>query len=360
MARKKIGHVELRWTCPNCNGVNPGSVRLCGNCGAPQPENIQFFQAPRQELLEDEAKIDAAEAGADIHCPYCEARNPAGTKVCHQCGGDLTKGVKRESGRVVGEFKTGPITQIKCSNCGADNPDTSTTCAQCGVSLIQPESGDEPPAPAQKRSKLNPMIIGAIVAVVILACGGILYLMYLTGRTQGLTGTVESVEWRRAIPIEALVPVEYSAWEDEIPDGAVLETCQDEIRYTQDEPTANSIEVCGTPYTVDTGGGFAEVVQDCEYQVYDNFCTFTIDEWRQVNVSVASGVDLSPMWPEPIVESSQRLGSGVEESYTIIFSTDVESYEFTTSDLELFQQAQIGSSWTLNVNGFGDIVSIEK
>ena len=112
MARKKIGHIELQWTCPNCNGINPGSEKTCGSCGAPQPEDVVFEQAERQEIITDEEKIAQAEAGADIHCPYCGTRNPAGTEVCSNCGGDLVEGMVRESGRVVGAYKTGPAAQI--------------------------------------------------------------------------------------------------------------------------------------------------------------------------------------------------------------------------------------------------------
>jgi sarcosine oxidase delta subunit len=122
MARKKIGHVELQWTCPNCNGVNPGPEKHCGNCGAPQPDNVKFEQAERQELITDEEKIAQAEAGADIHCPYCGSRNSAGAEICHKCGGDLVAGVKRESGQVVGAYKTGPVSMIPCPHCGEENP----------------------------------------------------------------------------------------------------------------------------------------------------------------------------------------------------------------------------------------------
>ena len=49
MARKELGHIELQWTCPNCNGINPGPEKHCLNCGAPQPEDVEFEQADHQE-----------------------------------------------------------------------------------------------------------------------------------------------------------------------------------------------------------------------------------------------------------------------------------------------------------------------
>ena len=107
MAKKTIGYVELEWTCPNCNTVNPGPEQSCTNCGAPQPEDVQFDQAKRQELLEDEDIATRVAAGADIHCPYCGTRNTATAEVCVKCGGDIAEGTKRKSGRVVGAYRTG-------------------------------------------------------------------------------------------------------------------------------------------------------------------------------------------------------------------------------------------------------------
>ena len=130
MARKTIGHVELQWTCPNCGGINPGPVKVCQSCGAPQPEDVKFEQAVRQELITDEEKLAQAEAGADIHCPYCGARNPAGAETCSQCGGDLVEGVQRESGQVVGAFVSGPEKIIKCPRCGAENSDVAKALLQ--------------------------------------------------------------------------------------------------------------------------------------------------------------------------------------------------------------------------------------
>jgi ribosomal protein L40E len=360
MARKKIGHVELQWTCPRCNGLNPGTVRLCGNCGAPQPEDVEFTQAERQKLVEEKEKIAAAEAGADIHCPYCNARNPAGSEVCHQCGGDLREGARREAGRVLGAYKTGPVGQIKCQNCGAENPDTAKACSQCGASLSQPEPVPSLASTPASGNRRKPLLIGAAAAVLVLICGGIIILMVISGRRDTFSGTVRTVDWQRSIPIEALVPVESSDWEDEIPVGAEIVSCREDVRSVDAEPVQNSVEVCGTPYTVDTGSGFGDVVQDCEYQVYDTFCTYSVDEWQQVDVASAAGSDYSPYWPEPAVQTGQRLGEDVSETYHIVFFDGDKEHLFSTSDLSLFQQAQLGTEWTLTVNGFGVVVSIDN
>ncbi|MCJ7536515.1 MAG: zinc-ribbon domain-containing protein [Anaerolineales bacterium] len=358
MARKKIGHIELQWTCPNCNGINPGPDQHCGNCGAPQPDDVEFEQAERQEIITDEQKIAQAEAGADIHCPFCGSRNPAGTEVCHNCGGDLVEGIKRESGRVVGAYKTGPVEMIPCPHCGEENPDHEKTCAFCGSSLAQ-----EKPAAAQSieapksASKTRTWIILGVIAVLVIACGAYLF---FANRTQPTTAMVENVNWERTVPVEALVAVDHKGWEDEISSEAVKGPCSQEVRNIQSESAPNSVEVCGTPYTVDSGSGFAEVVQDCEYEVYASFCTFTLDEWQVVDLVTASGTDFSPFWPEPIVDDGQRVGEEWEESYTIVFVSGDEIYSYTTTDINLYQAAQVGSEWTLNINTFGSLVSIEQ
>jgi hypothetical protein len=358
MARKKLGHIELQWTCPNCNGINPGSEKTCASCGAPQPEDVEFEQAERQEIITDEEKIAQAEAGADIHCPYCGTRNPAGTEICSNCGGDLVEGMLRESGRVVGAYKTGPAAMIACPHCGEQNPDTGKTCVSCGGSLakekvVEPKAS-QPQAPA---SKSRMWIIIGVVAALIIACGA--YFLF-ANRTQSTRGVVENVNWERSVPIEALVPVDHEDWQDEIPVEAVLGSCSDELRSVESEPAPNSVEVCGTPYTVDSGSGFAEVVQDCEYEVYDSFCSYTLEEWQIVDEVVASGSDFSPFWPETSLQDGQRTAEDWDETYTIVFVSGDNIYRYTTTDLNLFQSAQVGSEWTLNINTFGSLVSIEK
>jgi hypothetical protein len=356
MARKKLGHVELQWTCPNCGGINPGPEKTCQACGAPQPEDVEFEQASRQELITDEEKIARAEAGADIHCPYCGTRNRAGVTTCSQCGGDLSEGTLRKTGRVVGAYKTGPVEQVPCPHCSSENPDTAKTCQQCGgnMHLEAPQEGTPSAKPIQKPRRW--LIIG-IVAVVVLVCG---LLAYFFTRTEELTGTVQSVQWERSVSIEALGPVTHQAWLDQIPAEAELGACHDELRNMQSEPAAGAVEVCGTPYTVDTGDGYGEVVQDCEYHLYDDYCDYTVIEWGVVDTVVLNGGDYNPQWPEPVLGEEQRLGEERTEQYVVVFKTGDQTYTYTTSNFELFQQAQPGTTWILNINTFGGVQSIER
>ena len=137
MARRRtVGYIENEWVCPNCQTRNKGSVKTCVNCGAPQPENVQFELPAEQKLVTDKDSINAAGAGADIHCPFCGTRNPATAKTCSQCGGDLTEGKAREAGRVMQAPPSPQPKIIKCDNCGVENPASAH-----GVIVMQVQKG---------------------------------------------------------------------------------------------------------------------------------------------------------------------------------------------------------------------------
>ena len=358
MAKKTLGYEELHWTCPNCDGINPGPEKTCGNCGAPQPDDVKFEQAVRSELLQDEEAIERARSGPDIHCPYCEARNPGNAQTCSQCGGDLVSGEKRASGEVVGAFKTGPTQNIPCPRCGTENPDTAKTCAQCGGSMQrQKEEQVAPAAPPQTPGKKRPPVVWIIILVVVCsAAAALVYFIFF--RSETVSGTVSGVGWERAIEVEGLVPVEYSAWYDQIPAEGELLECQQDVRSIESEPQPNAEEVCGTPYSEDTGSGYAEVVQDCEYHVYDDYCSYSLIEWAAVDTVSLSGNDFTPDWPEPSVGAEERLGVRTE-TYLVYFDADNDNYTYSTDSFADWQQYEIGSVWSLQVNAIGGVMSVE-
>ncbi|MGQ9683478.1 MAG: hypothetical protein ACUVX9_13130 [Anaerolineae bacterium] len=173
---------------------------------------------------------------------------------------------------------------------------------------------------------------------------------FLALRTTEVTGEVISTSWRRSIGVEALVPVEHQDWRDEVPAGASIGRCERRQHHTQQDPAPNAEKVCGTPYTVDRGNGYGEVVQDCEYRVYADWCSYTMLEWRQVHNVEAEGSDLSPKWPEARPAAGQREGVR-EEVYRVTFLGNDRRYTLTTGDLRQYQQCTIGSRWKLTVRG---------
>ncbi len=329
MARKSLGFVPLIWQCPYCGTQNPGPIKSCTSCGAPQPDDVAFKRVDEDEFnfIKDEALIRMAKAGPDIHCPYCGTRNPSTAELCSKCGGDLSAGGKaRESGgrvSIVGEDQEPPPAPI--------------------------------PEPKKKRSRL--FSVFAIIALIALIIGCVVVSILLL-RTDDVTASVTAVEWERRIAIEEYTRVTKSNWWDEIPEGAEVLSCTQELRTTSDQPQPNATEVCGEEYVEDTGTGLGEVVQDCVYQVYDDYCDYTDIAWVVVETVTDSGQNLQPTWPDPNLSSDQRLGQR-EETYTIVFAGDGETYTYNTTNEELFMMAEPGSQWNLSVNNFGAVQSIE-
>ncbi|RME45897.1 MAG: zinc ribbon domain-containing protein [Caldilineae bacterium] len=355
MTRKTIGYTRLQWTCPNCGTRNPGPQKTCTSCGYPQPEDVQFEEGSG-DLVQDEAELKRARSAPDIHCFYCGARNPADAKTCSQCGGDLTKGTARKAGRVVGAHKKKPAPPITCSSCGASNPADAARCQNCGASLKKPKPRRvAPAAPAQRPAGIPRIFFFLFAGFVIL----VLLCVFLTVSTSQTTGKVQGVGWTRSIAIEGLVPVEAQGWRNEIPAGAAIGTCTQKVHHVQDSPAPGAQEICGTPYTVDTGTGYGQVVQDCKYQVYADYCTYTTQAWKEVDRISLSGNDYNPRWPSNYTLGfNQREGSRTEK-YEIIFDVDGEKYTYTTHDENLFRRAEIGSRWVLHINKLNAVTKIE-
>jgi hypothetical protein len=355
MARKVKGFIELYWKCPSCGSENLGSHAYCTSCGSPQPRNADFHQGTKQQLITDPERLKRAKAGADIHCGYCGTRNPAGASRCAQCGSDLKQGTQRAGGQVVGAFSEGASQPVTCANCGMLNAGTRLKCGNCGSSLAQGETPKQAPVAAALPANRNVLLIGA--GVVLVLCAAIYFLFI---RTQAAVGTVTAANWTRSVAIEAFGPVAMEDWLDELPAAAYGLSCSEKVRHTQSEPPASGRydEVCGTPYNVDTGGGFAEVVQDCEYQVYADYCTFSLDAWAPVATAELEGTGLNAEWPSPVLSSSQRLGEQSAQ-YECVFDASGKTYTYHTDSLAEFQRCVIGSTWTLQINALGAVSSVD-
>jgi len=270
MARKTVGYVKLEWTCPRCGSKNPGPQKTCRTCGGPQPQETAFTLGAGQPVITGEEAEKIAAQKADIHCPYCGTRNPGDAGACVQCGGDLTGGAARPSGQVLGAYSQA-APEVKCPACGKLNPAFETHCKNCGASLppIEQPAPAAPPAPR----KLSPVmiIIGIVVAIALII--GCLAMSGLFAKSEQVVGTVQDVGWRTCVMIESLQTVQHSDWYDSIPTGVYIGDCEYRYAYTDDHPQALSTEVCGTPYTIDQGTGYGEVVQDCVYEVYAEYCS---------------------------------------------------------------------------------------
>ena len=366
MVKKTLGYVELEWTCPRCGTRNPGPQKACSSCGAAQPKKVEFHQAAEEELVTDEAEIARAKAGPDVHCAFCGARNAAGTVKCTQCGADLNAATARESGGVMGAHREGPAEQIACPQCGTLNEGTALKCAQCNASLPRAGAPRRPSArrrlearsqkkPAGRSKLVGLVAIGVIALIAIVACVMIITTLLPSKEIQA---QVRSVSWTRSIEIEELQDVTKQDWQNEIPADARVETCRERLHHTQEQPVANSKEVCGTPYTVDKGTGHGEVVQDCKYEVYADWCTYKIQEWKLVDTARLSGQDHSPQWPALTLSAQQREGDR-GQTYKVVFDAEKKAYDYQPRDPDEYARYQVGSRWILKVGAVGGVRSVE-
>ena len=352
MARRRtLGYIQNEWTCPNCGTRNKGETKTCENCGAPQPENVQFELPSEQKFVTDEEQIKAAQAGADIHCPFCGTRNPATAKVCSQCGGDLTEAKAREAGRIM-QAPAAPKV-IKCANCGAENPSSNTVCSNCGSPLpkLAPVQAMAPhPAPfgplarnIGKPKKVNGVVIGAILAALALCFIAIGALFFLP--TKSVQATVTDVHWQTSVPVQEVRAVDYNNEPGSPPSGAYDVSCRDE-----------SHDVCQQK-TVDKGNGYSEVVEECHTET-EQYCSYTVDEWTTIQTYTTDGNDLRPIYESPDIASGQRLGNESEQLTVLFMTQDGEQKTYTPSSVSEFQQFDIGSTWTLKMNALGGIRSV--
>jgi len=351
MARRRtLGYVQNEWTCPNCSTRNKGGVKTCENCGAPQPENVQFELPSEQNFVKDEAAIKAAQAGADIHCGFCGTRNPATAETCSQCGGDLKEGKARQAGQVM---KTHPPLPkvVKCDNCGAENPGSNAVCSNCGsplpkviVPALAPQAtaGTGVAKPAAPK-KTNWLLIGGILGALVLCCVAIIALM---APSRSVEAKVVNVYWQTSVPVQEIRAVDYSSERGSPPSGAYDVSCRDQ-----------SEEICDTK-TIDKGNGYSEVVEECHTET-EQYCSYTVDEWTTIQTYTLDGNDLQPVYDTPNVASGQRLGEEAAE-LTVTFSIENgEQEKYSPDTVSEFQQFAVGSTWTLKMNALGGVVDVE-
>jgi hypothetical protein len=183
-------------------------------------------------------------------------------------------------------------------------------------------------------------------------------LVFFSFRTSDKVATAQEARWERTIDVMGLMPVRASAWRDQLPSEADNVSCRQEFRYRTSSPEPGAKEVCGTPYTEDTGTGLGRVVQDCEYEVYDDMCSYTTLQWAVATTVKANGVGFSPAWPAANLSGEQRLGDR-RENYVCVLSADDKTYSLSINSQAEYEQCRPGTKWKIEVNTFGDAVSGE-
>jgi len=307
----------------------------------------------------DAEKVKAAQAGADIHCGFCGARNPATAETCSQCGGDLKEGKAREAGRIMqAPPPSGQPKVIKCDNCGTENASSNSVCSNCGspIARIAPaptqvappitKGGLTPAAPLtgkKSNTKRNLFIAGGIFACLAVICVAVLILFVFP--TSAVEGTVTDIRWETNVPVQEVRAVDYNDKAGSPPSGAYDVSCRNESK-----------DVCEQK-TIDKGNGYSEVVEECHTET-QQYCSYTMDEWQTIQTYTLEGNDLQPIYDDPNLASDQRIGDKTEE-LTVTFSTADGEETYSPSTVYEFQQFDLGTTWTLKMNLVGGIVGVE-
>jgi hypothetical protein len=354
MAQKSLGFIKLIWDCPSCGTVNPGPFAFCSGCGAPMPPETQFRKTDHDVFVQDETEINRAKAGADKFCGYCGSRNPAAGSACVSCGGDLSPANARETGKVLGALNKDTPDGRPCPACGTVNPVTTLKCTQCSAPLQISTPKEAESQPSIKKTTPLAFIIAAVLTIIVL-CGGI-YMLFI--RTEDVKGTVTARQWETQIGILEYMPNKVSDWRSELPKDAEIIGCKSKVRSESGENVPGSNEVCGTPYTKDMGNGYAEVVQDCVYQVMEEMCEYNRYEWKEASALTLSGGEPPVKWPPVALAVDQKQGDS-RATYKVFFDVDGEKYTYTLSDQEEWAGYKVGSQWVLAVNKAGGVSDVD-
>ena len=264
------GFFEMLWDCDHCDtkGLLGKSQRHCPECGAPQNPDKRYFPSPEQQQRVEGHSYE----GADLHCPACNTAMAAKAKNCTKCGSPLDG-----STQVRGVLSAPPVTK-------------------------------------KKGRRIWPYILVALVLLVVLV-------WYFFLRTRDAEVTVTGHRWERTVAIEQYGDYQESAWRDQVPAGASMPVCRSKQRSTR---KVQDGETCTTE-RVDKGDGTFEQLKKCrpkyrEEPVEDDWCTFRVRRWKQVDAMKASGSGTSPAWPAqmpaagaPATLGAKRAGARTEK-----------------------------------------------
>ena len=247
---ESLGHFEMLWDCEYCEakGLLASSQRHCAECGAPQNPDKRYFPKEGEEKRVDGHRYE----GADRYCPACNAAMGATAQNCTKCGSPLD-GSKQVRGIAA------PVKVV-------------------------------PPTPTNWKKIL---IVVAAIAIVIIA------IWFFFIRTKEAAMTVTAHSWSRVVSVEEFGEQSESDWRDRIPSDARFPSCVRKERTTRQVDTGR--EDCRVEKK-DNGDGTFEQVQRCK-KIYasegvdDDWCTYTVLRWREVDAVRATGGDMKPAWP---------------------------------------------------------------
>lgn len=343
------GTYQMLWDCRFCGTEKLLGLdhRHCPNCGAAQDPAWRYFPSEADMI----AVKDHRFAGADRICPACSQPNSAAATFCAACGAELATGqvAPVQTARELGTAGAASDTQR----------DVVLDSFQAEMTRIKGEEKAQPVFMGLTRTHL---IIGGVLLALLVACGAIYYAV--TYRKAG-TGTVQSATWERVIEIQQFVPVEDSAWDDQVPGGAYNVSCRERQRDTR-RVESGSHEECTD---VDQGDGSFRrecrtVIEYRDEPVYDDFCDYTVNVWQTSRSARAAGDEpaTAPAWPLfTLGAASGSSGLGAEregqrrEVYEVVIEVEGKPHTCEVPDLATWQQFSAGRAVSVELSLTGSV-----
>jgi hypothetical protein len=215
----------------------------------------------------------------------------------------------------------------------------------------------EPPPETGSKKGLIFGVLGGGAFLAVLLCLGVFFFWQ---KDVSLVNTGHN--WSRTIQVEENKTVTKSAWQDEVPRKGKVVSCTSEKRSTKQVADG---EECKTRRK-DNGDGTYSEKQECKTQykskpVYDEKCSYKIDQWVATRKAKASGKSYkdSPHWPDAKLKKKGKcLGCEREgdrsEVYTLAFK-DSQSKEKLTCNgtLKKWKQVKPKSKWKGSIRVVG-------
>jgi hypothetical protein len=360
---------EMLWDCKFCGHQKllAKTDRTCPQCGAPQDPSWRYFPSDADKVEVENYTF----AGKDRLCPACDSINTADQKFCIRCGASMegaaeASTVSSRSKRSGETFETQSLDLLQEEQRRlAIQQETAKRRA-----MQHPHRATKRPHRARPARRSlgdrwvanKPAIIaGSIAAVTSL---GVLVSVVLYSVTMPATVEVTGHDWQRRIAIEVYETRSDSDWQGSVPSGAYSVSCSTEQRSTRRVADG---ETCSTRQ-VDQGDGTFREESSCtttyrEEPVYDEHCSYKIDEWSLDNWVTASGTSLldEPIWPTVNIQTCSSTALGCQrqgrrdETYTLRL-VDIEtnkSYRCDRPESE-WRTTPVGTRFQLEIGRFFD------
>ncbi len=332
----------MLWDCQYCGTKKllGKTHRFCPSCGAAQNPNARYFPSDDEKVAVEDHEF----VGADKTCPNCDGLNVGNAEFCGNCGAPLSEAARARTlesqQRGMGErFASSGSRDVVKENFDAE-------MERVGV---KPRRGA-----GKKPGRWLPALL---IALVVLAVGTVALFM----QTQETAVYVTGHEWQREIAIEEYTQFRTGDWCSSMPAGAYSISRSRRVHHQEQVPDGQDCEMV----RIDNGDGTFRQEQRCTTRyrpedVYEDWCDYTIDMWRESRRVDSSGSSLgeTPYWPATNLNCAGVTNYGCErekpngssESYTLQLRDSEADKTYTCDvDLEVWQGAALESRWSLEI-----------